>query len=123
MLFRSGVPVAYGRTAGVELATAALETVFGIRAAGMLAVCLSLLALATLISWQLYGIRCAEYLWGKTGEMLYRLCYVAVVLLGATMDISAAWAVSDIGNGLMCLPNLFALLKLRRMVTNTALLE
>jgi len=116
----SDVPVTYGRTAGVELAAASLETVFGSWAAGLLAVCLGLLALATLISWQLYGLRCAGYLWGERGENVYRLCYIVVILLGATMDLSSAWAVSDVCNGLMCLPNLLALLALRRDVADSA---
>ena len=109
----SGVPIAYGQPAGAELAAAALETVFGARAAVLSALCLGLLALATLISWQLYGVRCAEYLWGDTGVQIYRICYVAVVVLGATMNLRSAWAVSDLLNGLMCLPNLLALLVLR----------
>ena len=109
----SGVPIAYGQPAGAELATAALETVFGDRAAVLSALCLGLLALATLISWQLYGVRCAEYLWGAAGVQIYRICYVAVVVLGATVNLRSAWAVSDLLNGLMCLPNLLALLALR----------
>lgn len=112
----SGIPLPYGRPAGAELAAAALETVFGNWSAGLLAACLGLLALATLISWQLYGVRCAGYLWGSTGETVYRICYVIVILMGATMELSAVWALSDLFNGLMCLPNLAALLALRRDV-------
>ena len=115
-ILSSGVPIAYGVPAGAELATAALSTVFGSWAAALSALSLGLLALATLISWQLYGVRCAGYLWGDSGVQIYRLCYVAVVVLGATMDLRAAWAVSDLLNGLMCLPNLVALLALRRRI-------
>lgn len=113
----SGVPIAYGKPAGAELAASALETVFGRSAAGLLAICVALLALATLISWQLYGLRCAGFLFGTRGEKVYRLVYVAVILLGATMDLSAAWAVSDLFNGLMALPNLAMLLSLRKEVS------
>ena len=113
-ILASGIPIAWGRAAGAELAVAAVLTVLGHWAPGLLAVCLGLLALATLISWQLYGLRCAEYLWGSGGERAYRLCYIAVILLGATMDLSAVWALSDLCNGLMCLPNLAALLALRK---------
>lgn len=107
-----GVEISYGTAAGAELATQAMETVFGSRASVISAVMLSLLALATVISWQLYGLRCAEYLWGKHGAQGYAICYVAVAVLGATMDLSKAWAVADAFNGLMCLPNLIALLYL-----------
>jgi len=112
----SGVPVCYGRPAGGELVLAALETVFGSGAAGMLAVCLTLLALATLISWQYYGAQCAGYLFGGRGAAIYRMVYGAVILLGATMDLSAVWALSDLCNGLMALPNLLMLLSLHREV-------
>ena len=108
----SGVPVPYGQAAGAELATAALETVFGAWAAGLSAVSLSLLALATLISWNLYGVQCARYLWGSRGAWVYQILYVFVILAGAVMDLSAAWTLSDALNGLMALPNLAALLAL-----------
>ena len=106
----------WGEAAGAELAAAALRTVFGPPGTAMLAVCLALLALATLMTWQLYGARCAGYLWGDRGERLYRLAYLAAILLGATMELSEVWAFSDLCNGLMCLPNLTALLLLRRQV-------
>lgn len=105
----SGVPIAYGKPAGAELASAALATAFGKAAPGMLACCLGLLALATVLSWQLYGAMCAQYLWGNRGIQIYRLVHVAVILLGATMELSQVWALSDVCNGLMCLPNLISL--------------
>lgn len=114
----SGVPVPYGQSAGANLATEALATVFGSHASGMMAVCLSLLALATLVSWQLYGVRCAGYLFGTRGEQIYRLIYLAVIVLGATMDLAWAWTLSDLFNGLMALPNLAALLALRKQIPN-----
>ena len=89
---------------------------FGGAAAGLLAICVALLALATLICWQLYGSRCAGYLFGSRGVEVYRLIYLAVILLGATMDLSSVWAVSDLFNGLMALPNLFMLLSLQKKV-------
>ena len=115
-ILTSGVSIGWGEAAGAELAAAALRTVFGPPGTAMLAVCLALLALATLMTWQLYGARCAGYLWGDRGERLYRLAYLAAVLLGATMELSEVWAFSDLCNGLMCLPNLTALLLLRRQV-------
>ena len=109
----------YGNPAGAELATGALARVFGSAAPWISAAVLGLLSLATVISWQLYGARCAEYLWGSAGVQGYSLCYIAVVVLGATMDLSGAWAVADVCNGLMCLPNLAALLYLGRRTNLT----
>ena len=112
----SDVPIRWGTAAGAELAAAALETVFGSGGSIGLAACLALLAQGTLMTWQLYGARCAGYLWGSRGEMAYNWIYLSVILLGATMDLSAVWTLSDICNGLMCLPNLIALLALRKQV-------
>ena len=110
----SGVPITYGEAAGAELATAALETVFGKSASLLQAVILTFLALGSMISWNLYGSRCAHYLWGYGGERVYQLIFPAVTLLGATMDLSAAWTLADLCNGLMALPNLIALLVLQK---------
>ena len=106
----SEIYISYGRPVGAQAATEALQTVFGSYAPLGNAVVVSLLALATVISWQLYGLRCAEYLWGRAGAKGYAVCYVAVTVLGATMDLSQAWAAADVCNALMCIPNLIALL-------------
>lgn len=108
-ILASGVPVPYGRDAGAALAIDAMATVFGPWASGLVALCLTLLALATLISWNLYGVRCAGYLWGKTGVFCYQLVYILLILVGAAMELSVVWSFSDICNGLMALPNLAAL--------------
>lgn len=112
------VEIPYGSCVGASLAGQAMACVLGPWAKFLLAAIMSLLALGTLFCWQLYGSQCARFLWGRSGVQGYRLCYVAVIVLGATMDLSGAWAVSDVCNGLMCLPNLIALLALRNKVKN-----
>lgn len=115
-ILSSQLEIGFGSAAGIELAVKALETVFGPWAAAVSAVVCGLLALATLISWQMYGYRCAEFLWGPAGAKGYNVCYVAFAVLGATMDLSGVWAAADICSGLMCLPNLLALLFLRKEI-------
>lgn len=112
----SGIPIPWGNPAGAELAGSALKAVFGQGGTVGMALCLVLLAQGTLMTWQLYGERCAGYLWGTGGVQVYRWIYLAVILLGATMELSQVWAASDLCNGLMCLPNLIALLALRKQV-------
>lgn len=109
----SGIPIPWGRSVGTELAAEALGTVFGKGGTVALAICMVLLAQGTLMTWQLYGVRCAGFLWGSRGEALYRWIYLACILLGATMELSVVWNLSDLCNGLMCLPNLAALLALQ----------
>ena len=81
-----------------------------------MAACLALLALATLISWQLYGAACARYLFGAGGESIYRIVYLCAIVIGATMELGLVWELSDLCNGLMALPNLAALLVLRKEI-------
>lgn len=104
----SGISVPYGSEAGVELTGEALSTVFGGWAPGLLALCLALLATATLISWNLYGVRCVSYLWGAPAIMIYQIVYVFLILWGSVMDFSLVWNFADVCNGLMALPNLAA---------------
>ncbi len=106
----SGIPLPYGEASGAELASLALQTTFGAGAPIVLAVVLALLALSSIVSWNLYGGQCAGFLWGQKGEKLYRLVFPAVLVLGAVMELSSAWALADICNGLMALPNLIVLL-------------
>lgn len=113
----SGVDIPYGNPAGAELVVGALSTVFGGFAPGLTAVILSLLALATILSWSLYGSTCARYLWGEWGSVAYQIVYVLAILVGAVMDLSAVWTLADCLNGLMMAPNLIAVLALSVKLT------
>ncbi len=106
----SGISLPYGEASGAELASRALQTTYGGIAPGLLAVVLALLALTSIISWNLYGSRCAAFLWGSRGERWYRVLFPSVMILGAVMEVSAAWTAADLCNGLMALPNLLVLL-------------
>ena len=101
---------------GAPLTIAAFATVFGKWGSLFIAVSILLFAFSTLLSWSLYGQRCFEYLFGLRGTGLYRLSFLLVIVLGATMDLTLAWALSDTLNGLMALPNLIALWALSPVV-------
>ena len=44
--------------------------------------------------------------------IFYKIIFVAFVVIGATMDLSLAWDLSDTFNGLMAMPNLIGVLAL-----------
>ncbi len=69
-------------------------------------------AYSTIIGWSYYGNRCATYLFGHLGASIYRVVYVAVGFLGAIGVGSLVWTISDIGNALMAIPNIIAILAL-----------
>ena len=112
----SGASISWGRSSGAELAASALQAAFGPAGPIGLTACVVLLAQGSLLAWQYYGTCCAGFLWGRAGEQAYRWIFPAVTLLGATMELSRVWAVSDLCNGLMCIPNLIALLTLGRQI-------
>ncbi len=75
---------------------------------------LSLFAFATAVAWYHYGRRCVEYLgWGRR---LYPAVYIAMVGTGCVWDLEGVWAVSDLFNGLMAIPNLVALIALSPVI-------
>ena len=62
-----------------------------------------------LLGWSYYGERGISHLTGE--ERLrgpFRLLFLAAVVLGSVGGVGQVWALSDICNGLMALPNLLA---------------
>lgn len=113
----SGVKVQWGTSGGAELISASFATVFGDRlGAAILAVCIALFALSTLLSWSLYGARCAEYLLGPKAVPVFRVLFVLVCVVGACMELELVWNIADTLNGFMALPNLVAVLSLSGVV-------
>ena len=109
----SGTNITYGTGTNQVLSVAAYSTVFPQGFSSfIIAIALALFALTTIISWNLYGSRCCEYLLGSKAAMVYKVLFLPVIIMGATMDLTLAWNISDTLNGLMAIPNLIALLAL-----------
>ena len=77
---------------------------------------LVLFAFSTIIGWSYYGEKCAEFLFGEKVILYYRILWVVVIPIGASVELNLVWLVADIMNGLMALPNLIALLLLSPIV-------
>ncbi|MPN35682.1 Amino-acid carrier protein AlsT [bioreactor metagenome] len=82
----------------------------------VVAVGLTLFALSTVLSWGLYGTRCAEFLFGTKIIKPYQVLFCLFMVVGATMQLQLAWDIADTLNGLMAIPNLVALLLLSPVV-------
>lgn len=111
-ILTSGVPIPYGRAAGAELTAAAFARVFGPWASVLLAAELSLFAGSTLLTWGLYGARCAEFLLGRRAVRPYLLLFCLLTAVGPALELSLVWSAAETLNALMALPNLAALLAL-----------
>ena len=113
----AGVDVAWGQSAGSELIAAAFATVFGDKMGALIiAVGIGLFALSTILSWSLYGSRCFEFLAGTRLLPMYQTAFIAIVVIGATLELELVWNIADTLNGFMAIPNLVALLGLSGVV-------
>ena len=106
----SGTPINFGQAAGADLTIAAFGTTFGRVGGIIISVGLTLFATSTILSWCLYGTRCAEFLF-KTTKIIkpYQVIFCLVIILGAVTELSLVWDIADTLNGLMAIPNLVGL--------------
>lgn len=102
---------------GVALPQQGFETVFGRFGAAFIAVCMLFFAFSTIISWYFFGEMNVKYLFGKRAVRFYALFVVAFLILGSALKVDFVWALADLFNGLMVIPNLLALLALSGMVS------
>ncbi|HEQ98002.1 MAG TPA: sodium:alanine symporter family protein [candidate division Zixibacteria bacterium] len=77
---------------------------------------LAFFAFSTVISWSYYGEKGFEYLFGREKRLIYRWIFLMFIPLGASIKIKLVWNLCDIGNALMALPNLIALLLLLPLI-------
>jgi len=114
----SGVHIPFGQSAGAELTISAFGTAFGGRLSGIfITIELAFFAVSSILSWALYGSRCAEYIFGTRILTLYKAIFVVFIIIGAGLKMSLAWDIADTLNGLMAIPNLIALIGLSGVVT------
>lgn len=77
---------------------------------------LPVFAFTTIIAWSYYGEKAAQYLFGekhsKLAGTVFKVVYVATLAFGAMTASDFIWALDDMFNALMALPNLIALILL-----------
>ena len=69
-----------------------------------------LFSFSTLVGWSYYGETGAVYMFGAKAAMPYRILWLVFIYLGAVGSLHLVWDVADTLNGLMAIPNLFAVL-------------
>lgn len=77
---------------------------------------LVLFAFSTILGWEYYGETSMRYLLGDKIAWPFKIVYIAMVFVGATIDLGAIWTIANILNGLMAIPNLIALVALSGVV-------
>ena len=99
---------------GVELCAAVFESVFGKAGGYFLDICICLFAFCTLVAWSYYGKTGTEYLFGSKSGAIYNIVYAFAAFIGCVMKLDFVWSFSDTFNGLMAVPNIFAVLCLSK---------
>lgn len=105
----SGVSIPYGTDPGILLTAASFSKVCGGWVTVPIAIALCLFALATVLGWGLYGIRCAQFLFGDSVWKCFVWLQCAAVIISATLGTGTVWLLAEIVNGLMAIPNLIAI--------------
>lgn len=93
---------------GAEFAVKAYSTIGKIGEKGV-GVLTAIFAFSSLASCSFYGEKSFEYLFGKKQINIYKIIYAVLSLVGCVNSPKIIWSLADIFNGLMAVPNLFAL--------------
>lgn len=83
----------------------------------VLAIAIVFFSFTTILGWSYYGERCLVYLTGTTKwNKAFKVIYIAAIALAPFLTLKPIWLLADITNALMIIPNLIALLALRKIV-------
>ncbi|MCQ8105443.1 sodium:alanine symporter family protein [Methylomonas sp. SURF-2] len=99
-----------------RLTSASFAETLGVGGEILVALATAVFAYSTLIGWNYYGEKAIEYLFGSRAIRVYRIAFIATVIVGAMMELEFVWNFSDLMNGMMALPNLIGLLMLSKVV-------
>lgn len=94
------------------LATEAFTNSFGTFGGIFVAVAVTLFAFSTVLGWSYYGTKAWEYLFGTKSTVIYKVIFLAVVIVGSVLSADLVIDLSDTFNGLMAIPNLIGVLTL-----------
>jgi len=109
--------IEWGTDIGANLTINGFTSVFGgAIPAVVVAICLTLFAFSTILTWALYSTRCWEFLLGYKAGKVFQVLFCLVLIVGATMQLDLVWAIADTLNGLMAIPNLIGIALLSPVV-------
>lgn len=83
----------------------------------LIAVGIMFFSFTTILGWNYYGERCLVYLTGTTKWIKpYKIIYIAAIALAPFLSLEPIWLLADITNALMIIPNLIAIIALRKVI-------
>lgn len=105
-----------GEFEGADMTTLAFNQALPVGGSLIITIGLMLFAFTTILGWNYYGERCVEYLFGIKAIKPYRYIFIALVGMSPLLKLNTIWILADIVNGLMAIPNLIALIALRKVI-------
>ena len=78
-------------------------------------------AFSTILGWEYYGEKGVEFLAGRRSAVPYRVVYVVLCFVGGITQLELVWNLSDLGNGLMAIPNLVSVLALSGVIARESI--
>lgn len=83
----------------------------------MIALGIIFFSFTTILGWDYYGERCTLYLTGSTKYIkVFKVVYIAAIAAAPFLSLEPIWLLADITNALMIIPNLIALIALRKVI-------
>lgn len=82
----------------------------------VLTVSLFFFVFSTMLGWEYYGEKGAEFILGKKCQIPYRILWTFFVFIGSILALKSVWTFADIANGLMVIPNIISLLLLNKVI-------
>lgn len=111
--YLKGIDITWGVNAGVDVVSSSLSTLYGAKFSSfILALCITLFAMSTMLTWALYGARCFGFLFGDKAHKTYYFIFILFTIIGACLKLDIVWLIAETFNGFMTIPNLIALLLL-----------
>ena len=108
------VQLAFSYTFGKLFGASAGAIIGGI----FVSICLFFFAFSTILSWNYFGKVNFTYLFGKKSAIVYSALAVLFVFAGSLYENDFVWALTDMFNNLMVIPNVIALFALSAMVVS-----
>ena len=99
-----------------NLTQAAFSSFFGSFGNIFIAICMFFFAFSTIIGWYFFGASNVSALFGNIGVRIYAVIVCGFLVVGSFLKVDLVWALTDMFNGLMVIPNLIALLALSGFV-------
>lgn len=106
----------YGVDSAANLTLDALSNVFGKNIILLFCPIVCFFAFSSVIGWGLYGTKFIQFLFGHKAKRYFLLLFITFIIPFSVFRADTVWVLAEIFNGLMCIPNITALLFLRNEV-------